>query len=739
MEIVVNEDHRPRLLPDVPITRIEQDKLGRAQYAEHLAKIIQNNSFTESAVIGICGEWGTGKTSLMNLVECHLKKKSDPHLHIVHFKPWRWSDERWLNTRFFDAIVKQAGIKDKDVRKLITTFVDMLCELDKRLLIAKFLLMLVPGFKRSSGDSIEQVKEQLGLKLVSLKTKIVVVLDDIDRLTPQEALEVMKLVKCNADFPNILYIMLYQRDILTKYLEEAGFREQAEFYLEKIEQVHFSVPQAGRQQLESILNENLDEIIQSDTQLQNSLDERSWAELLFYGFYDYFKTIRDVNRYTSSLAFHTNLFHGEEEFEVNLADLMALEVFRVFKPSIYQYLHLNRDILTGTWAHDYLDEEKKAEMEWRLSSFLGEVEKADSESNTIQTRFGAPVMEKRDRAMVRFLRPDLILSEVRKQLNAGVHRHTSPPKDEWYRNKRLCHPDMFDRYFRMAVQDDDISHSDMKRFQQSLFHEQDFDRVRADFEKAGKFEVAMTRIRYFLESQKPSASQIGLFNLCRLADDMPVEPRYVLALSLFQRTSAYMIWVLTEISPDIKGREAYLLAALQQTKSVAAISRVLHYEWGKREAREEFKGDRLLDDEGYEILKKAWLEMVSDLSLEDPTKLLRTPALSTILWVWYLLSDGKGISKWVSCLRFDSDTRRMVLRAFKTYSTEGERINTKDIEMFFGPAFESSVFSGDWDDMDPETRYLHEMFNESRIYYLKHAAPDDLQGVKNRSSTENDE
>ena len=136
MESGVNDDYRPRLLPDVPITRIEQDKLGRAQYAEHLAKIIQNHSFTESAVIGICGEWGTGKTSLMNLVECHLKKKSDPHLHIVHFKPWRWSDERWLNTRFFDAIVKQAGIKDKDVKKHIATFVnmlDMLCELDERL------------------------------------------------------------------------------------------------------------------------------------------------------------------------------------------------------------------------------------------------------------------------------------------------------------------------------------------------------------------------------------------------------------------------------------------------------------------------------------------------------------------------------------------------------------------------------------------------------------------------------
>lgn len=721
MESNETEEGKNRLFLDAPITKIEQDRLGRVEYAEHLAKIILNHSFTESAVIGICGEWGTGKTSLMNLVENNLEERSGPDLHIVHFKPWRWSDERWLNARFFDAIVKQAGIKDKNVKKNIATFVDMLdmmCELDERLLIVKPIMKRVSSWLRSSGDSIEQVKKKLNEKMLSLQTKIVVVLDDIDRLTPQEALEVMKLVKCNADFSNILYIMLYQRDILTKYLAEAGFREQAEFYLEKIEQVHFSVPQAGRQQIESILNSNLDNIINSHPQIHDAFNENAWAELQSYGFYEYFKTVRDVNRYASSMTFHTNLFLGELEYEVNLVDLMALEVFRVFKPSLYRYLFTNRDILTGTWSKGYVDKEQRAEIERRLSSFHDEdkeIPNSTGKRNSIET----PVLSTRDKAMVRFLFPDLVFKKMREQMNAGATPHTSEPRDEWYREKRLCHPDMFNRYFRMAVQDDDISHSDMQRFQQALFHEQDFASIRTEFEQADRFEIAMNRVRYYLDAQKNSVSQYGLFNLCRLADDMPIGHRSLLSLSLFQRTSAYMLWVLKEISPEIKGRGSYLLTAMQNSKAMAAVARTLLYERGKREQPAEFKGDQLLDDEGYEILKTKWLELVSDTSLEDPVKLLGIPAIATILWVWDAFSDGSGIRKWAGKLNYDAETRKTILKAFLVYSSEGDRIDTKAVNRFFS-FFEANLFSGGWGKLDPENKRLHQLYKTSQNYYQQH-------------------
>ena len=54
--------------PDRPITAKAQDVLNRAPFAENLARAILNYSSTESLVIGLYGEWGSGKTSIINMM-----------------------------------------------------------------------------------------------------------------------------------------------------------------------------------------------------------------------------------------------------------------------------------------------------------------------------------------------------------------------------------------------------------------------------------------------------------------------------------------------------------------------------------------------------------------------------------------------------------------------------------------------------------------------------------------------
>jgi predicted KAP-like P-loop ATPase len=52
--------------------------------------------------------------------------------------------------------------------------------------------------------------------MLKLDAQIVVVIDDIDRLGDDEVLLVLRLIKANADFPNLTYLLLFQRDIVER-------------------------------------------------------------------------------------------------------------------------------------------------------------------------------------------------------------------------------------------------------------------------------------------------------------------------------------------------------------------------------------------------------------------------------------------------------------------------------------------------------------------------------------------
>ena len=54
--------------PDLPITKSSEDKLNRGSFAENLAHVLLHSSFPASFTVGLYGSWGSGKTSLLNMV-----------------------------------------------------------------------------------------------------------------------------------------------------------------------------------------------------------------------------------------------------------------------------------------------------------------------------------------------------------------------------------------------------------------------------------------------------------------------------------------------------------------------------------------------------------------------------------------------------------------------------------------------------------------------------------------------
>lgn len=91
---------------DKPINNISSDLLNRASFSEQLAKAILSYTNTDNFTISLCGKWGSGKTSILNMVETYINTltqnySDDEKPIIVHFNPWNYSDQTQLITQFF--------------------------------------------------------------------------------------------------------------------------------------------------------------------------------------------------------------------------------------------------------------------------------------------------------------------------------------------------------------------------------------------------------------------------------------------------------------------------------------------------------------------------------------------------------------------------------------------------------------------------------------------------------------
>jgi predicted KAP-like P-loop ATPase len=175
-------------------------------------------------------------------------------------------------------------------------------------------------------------------------------MDDVDRLAPDEIQQLFQLVKANADFPNLVYLLLFQREIVEGSLSAAldlsdvpGLSGRD--FLGKIVQVGFDVPAIERPRLERVLTSGLDEFL-GDERVSERFAREHWAQAFLPGLRHYFANLRDVRRFLGSLSFHIGLFQTDTSFEVNPVDLIALEVLRVFEPDLYHALPGVKELLT---------------------------------------------------------------------------------------------------------------------------------------------------------------------------------------------------------------------------------------------------------------------------------------------------------------------------------------------------------------------------------------------------------
>ena len=228
---------------DNPIKNPEDDVLGRVKAAQTFAEQILLLDVTEGTVVGVLGAWGSGKTSFINLVRTHWERSGIP---VLDFNPWMFSGTEQLARSFFYVLSSEMKLR-RDLAKVgkgLENFGKSVTSLGwwPIKLLGSGLYSL-GYFLKQGKEGIDSQRHKVDQALRRLNRPIVVVVDDIDRLTTPEIRDMFKLVRLTANFPNIIYIVAFDRERVEEAL--GGEREKGTLgrdYLEKIMQFYLNVP-----------------------------------------------------------------------------------------------------------------------------------------------------------------------------------------------------------------------------------------------------------------------------------------------------------------------------------------------------------------------------------------------------------------------------------------------------------------------------------------------------------------
>lgn len=479
--------------PDRPINSKSEDLLGRANFAESLARAIKSWKGKDSLVIALYGPWGSGKSSVKNLVLDSLKSSPSTCPSILEFNPWQLASQSQITEAFFTEIGTQLGRMDTSanasqladkfhaygrylrtgrfalggVKWVLLTILGVIGVLNLvgaffesylflQFMAAGVLLMtLALGYfsnlfesisesfqaeAKSHALTIPEMKGELTGMLAILPRPLLVVLDDVDRLSSDELKLLFQLLKGNADFPNLIYLLLLSLDHAEESLKQLGGKG----YIEKIVQVGFEIPRLERFQLDKLLGDEIERAMEAHGFLESFVsDGDRWTSLYTLGARGFFRTIRDVRRFASVLALQLSHFSGAPVQEVNVVDLTALQVFALFEPKVYQAIFLAKHRLVDTGdASDYLLDQtldKDAKQESLLDRLLA--------SASIENRG--------------YVRKMLIELFPRLPFDKQNIRFSGQQETSFIQSLRICHSGYFDRYFLLSISQHDLPESEL--------------------------------------------------------------------------------------------------------------------------------------------------------------------------------------------------------------------------------------------------------------------------------------
>ena len=345
---------------DEPISDASADSFERVTFARKLASFICGIDPDSSIVIGVHGPWGSGKTSLINLALNEMSDASD--ITAIHFNPWGQLESDSVVKEFFCCLKEELSIHyDGELQTEVSAAIGEYADAFGTTVSAGTALMGIPvpksipstigkrlarragGSKERDLGSVSLRKEKVSKALAKSDRRVLVVIDDIDRLHDEQIRLIFQLVASIADFPRVSYLLAFDRDVVVQALDgvQRGYGAQ---YLEKIVQVPIRVPELSEQISERITSNEIERMICADKgPVEFAPDIERVREVQYNHVLRFTNSPRNMNRFLNAFSFELACASNS----IDTADLLGLTALKVFMPNVFSWMLRHSDDVLG--------------------------------------------------------------------------------------------------------------------------------------------------------------------------------------------------------------------------------------------------------------------------------------------------------------------------------------------------------------------------------------------------------
>lgn len=626
---------------DSPIEKSGDDLYGVTPFAKSIASGLLKIEKPVGTAIALNGPWGSGKSSIVNIIRNSLHEKNDTNLVVTDFKCWWYRGEEALALAFLQNLhtTLKSSLGDK-IKGLIP-------KLSKNLLQASSVIGQTVAVATGQGwvntgisegknyieqtffsdqETVEASFKKLANILDGQNKRFLVIIDDIDRLTPEEALATFRLIKSIGRLPNVMYLLVFDRELAEKTVRDR-YPSEGPHFLEKIIQVGFEVPVP----IQTDLNDTILKSIKNICGQPHEDELRRFMNIFYDVVVPYISTPRHVVRFQSAISVTWPSIAGE----ISLADFIALETIRLYETNLFKAIRKHKTLVCGTSTG------KKNENKY--TPFLTNISDSRHELiiNTLQRIF--PKME--------------------------TSGYAADWISTWKQEQRVCIDSNFDTYFRLSLSEEVLSN---KKIDELVTRSGDRDFIQITMLNAAKHirKTGQSMVPVYLDELNSRARKITKKNvgplitsLFEIYDQIDLENDSERGIS-FTDTGLRYHWLirrLTENRFTITERTELYLNAIQTAQlgwvvdfTSSAIGD--YYEEKDRPQNEE---DYLVEENSLPTFLEIALLKIRNMPQGD---LLKHNQLIAILYRWgdFLNKDYTEAKNWTSRL-LDNDEKLLML------------------------------------------------------------------------------
>lgn len=421
----------PRTWSDRPISGAAEDDFERSGYATRAADlIVASRSPGQSTVFGMIGPWGSGKTSLIEMIVERLREHHG-EWQVARFTPWSSGDVNGLLSEFYASLT---AALPRDHRRAVRKSLSVLLQ------IAAPAATLVPLAGTTAAGAIDatgralarsvpwdEAFQKAAVRLQAANVPLLVIADDVDRLQADELAALLKVVRLLGRFPGVQYLLAYDEQTLGQTLSASWGVEDdgrtAGQFMEKIVQYPLTVPPLLDHQLLERLDKGIDQTMrQAGREVKDFRRLSNLTDLLPA----LLSTPRAVDRFLAQLRHHVVLIDAGE---INDEDVILLELVRTSFPRLHAALPRWKTRLIQGKSGEL--DHSSSEMRWKPVSW-----------DLLLQAVPAGQAERARR----------LLAELFPHFSTDEYRLTDEGGE-----RRACDEHYFDRYFAMSILSNDVS------------------------------------------------------------------------------------------------------------------------------------------------------------------------------------------------------------------------------------------------------------------------------------------